>query len=172
MYCPHNDHNKSLLGTIILIALIVITITFLSFRIFSFVNFNANCANYLRVATNAGTIENATYNADIAINFLKNHNLDSGFTSTLYKTQDENLEYFFKNLTDTVTSMKNLPQNASELEKSNVLLKFREVLLDNNSLSIPTGISIFPFNIHCAILGWMLFVTWSIVSFYFFLTNP
>jgi hypothetical protein len=50
----------------------------------------------------------------------------------------------------SLNELNTIPENAQQLEKSNVLMKLRETLLDNTSdgteVTCPAGISIYPNN--------------------------
>jgi len=74
----------------------------------------------------------------------------NGYTSVLYNTPDEDVTFWYQNLKDSYNGLIALKDSVSELEKSNMLIKLRETLIDHNkdgeSITIPDGISRFPNN--------------------------
>lgn len=74
----------------------------------------------------------------------------------MYKTPDEDVGFWYQNLKVSLEQLQSLPPNCSELEKSNMLIKLRETLLDHGesaeNTTSPDGISIFPNN-----NGWLMF---------------
>ncbi len=120
------------------------------------VKFNQQCGGYLEQAANANTVELAKERLDIAIKYIEDHNLTTGYTSVFWKTEDENLEFWYRN----IKACRNELEEAMELgqlEKSNVLMKVRESLKESkgengDKVIIPTGISRYPHNLAWGIL--------------------
>ena len=120
------------------------------------VKFNQQCGGYLEQAANANTVELAKERLDIAIKYIEDHNLTTGYTSVLWKTEDENVEFWYRN----IKACRNELEDAmalSQLEKSNVLMKVRESLKESkgengDKVIIPAGISRYPYNLAWGIL--------------------
>lgn len=136
---------------LLLLSLIVPTI-----EVVKYIQFNQRCAGYLKQAADANTVELALERIDIAIDYIEANNLTDGYTSVLWKTEDENVNYWYRNIK---ACRQELSENleSSSLEKSNVLMKTRETLTDNGSeggttLTVPTGISRYPHNLLFGIL--------------------
>lgn len=135
---------------LILISLIVPTIV-----IVKSVQFKQDCSGYLKQAADASTVELALERLNLALDYIEDHKLTSGYTSVLWRTEDENVGYWYQNLK---ACQKELEANlgASSLEKSNVLMKVRETLTDEDedgtTLTIPAGISRYPKNLMFGIL--------------------
>jgi len=127
-------------------------------RTFKAIEFERSCEGYLKRAADANTVELARDQLEIAINYLEKNGLTEGYTSILYKTPDEDIGFWYKNLKSALEGLKTLDPNSTPLEKSNMLLKLRETLLDNASrgetiVTVPEGISIYPYNVIYAFLG-------------------
>ncbi|HUH73370.1 MAG TPA: hypothetical protein VLZ75_03085 [Chitinophagales bacterium] len=141
---------------IISILLILISLSIFSVRISKNIEINQNLTGYLKRASNANTIDLAKQELAIAVNYLEEKNLTSGYTSVFYKTPDEDLGFWYKNLKESLIELENL-KSESALEKSNVLLKLRESLLSSGKSNViaPEGISVFPNNKLWTFLMWL-----------------
>lgn len=57
------------------------------------IQFNANCKGHLKRAADSNTIEMAKKELDIALDYLEKEGLTEGYTSVIYKTPDEDIEF-------------------------------------------------------------------------------
>lgn len=134
------------------------------------VKFDQQCGGYLEQAANANTVELAKERLDIAIKYIEDHNLTTGYTSVLWKTEDENLEFWYRNIKACRNELEEA-MDLSQLEKSNVLMKVRESLKESKGESgdkviIPAGISRYPDNLLWGVLRtffWLYFSVFIIV---------
>jgi hypothetical protein len=135
---------------ILLTLFTVLSLIWGSVRIFNAISFNKNCGGYLTRAANANTVELASKELTKAIKYLDNNELTTGYTSVIYTTPDEDIGYWYSNLEASLKELKSVNENASLLEKSNVLMKLRESLTSNGEggdrLIVPKGISMYPYN--------------------------
>lgn len=138
------------------IVLVILSLIVPTVQTVKYIQFNQHCAGFLKQAADANTVELALERIDIAIDYIEAHNLTDGYTSVLWKTEDENINYWYRNIK---ACREELAANleSSSLEKSNVLMKTRETLTDNGSeggttLTVPTGISRYPHNLLYGIL--------------------
>jgi len=130
-----------------------ILITLFSFavfggRIYKKTVFKQNVSGLLKRAADANTIELAEIELTKVIDYLEENNLTSGYTSVLWQTPDEEIDFWYKNLKASQLELQNLNSD-SALEKTNVLMKLRETLLDTGErtkVTVPSGLSIFPNN--------------------------
>ena len=122
------------------------------------VQFNQECKGYLRQCSNASSVELALERLDLAIRYVERNDLTSGYTSILWKTESDNIGYWYDNL---MTCRKELKKavNSSQLEQTNTLLKIRESLTENGEkgeyIVLPEGIVKYPHNLLYAILLWV-----------------
>jgi hypothetical protein len=127
---------------------------------YSGVMFDLRCGNYLQRAANSNTVELAHQNLQVAVKYMEANSMTAGNTGALWDTPNQDVGFWYTNLTASLDELKQVRPDASQLERSNLLMKLRETLLDNgssgDSLTVPTGISVFPFN--------TLFFFWSIIS--------
>ena len=126
------------------------------------IQFEQNCEGYLKQAADASSPEIALERINVAISYMESHNLTSGYTSIVYKTENDNVGFWYKNIVKAREELQACI-GASQLEKTNVLMKVREVLTDNDDkgtiITIPSGISLHPHN--------RLFAVLNLVSFLF-----
>ena len=139
---------------------------FLSFattRIISYINFDRNCEGYLKRAADSNTIDLAANNLKIALKYMEDNNLTSGFTSIFYRTPDEDIGFWYNNVKASFQELNNVSPESTQLERSNILMKLRETLLDqgqSTSVTAPNGISIYPTN--------TVFFLWGLLSLFVF----
>lgn len=122
------------------------------------VQFSQNCGGYLKQAADANTVELALDRVNKALEYIEAKGLTQGYTSVLWRTEDENIGYWYDNIKACRAELEaNI--DASSLEKSNVLMKVRESLTDNGEkgteLTVPPGISRYPDNLIYGILLWI-----------------
>ena len=126
---------------------------------FKSIVFNINCGDYLKRAADSNTVELAVDNLKVALNYIEANNMTSGYTSVLYNSPDEDVAFWYANIKQSYEELTALDENTTNLEKTNLLMKLRETLLDNKekgeSLTLPKAISVFPNNTMWAILKWL-----------------
>lgn len=131
-----------------------------------YIQFSQNCGGYLKQAADANSVELAIDRLNIAIDYIEENNLTSGYTSVIYRTEDENVGFWYKNI---VTCRDELLSciNGTQFEQTNTLMKVRESLIDNgekgDTLTIPSGISRYPNNLGYAILLIVGFILSAII---------
>lgn len=132
--------------------------------------FDRGCGGYLKQAADSNTVETARERLGIAVKWAKENKLTDGFTSVVYRTPDEDIGFWFRNISEAEADLRQIPPNAGVLERSNALLKLRETLVDNSrngtSVTVPFGISRYPYNTILGLLwafGFGVFVAWLLV---------
>lgn len=151
------------MGKVIIGILLCIPFLFWSgTRIYKNINYGIECGGHLKRAADANTIDLAKKEMETALTFIKSQNMTSGYTSVLYNTPSEDVEFWFQNLSSSLQELNKTTNKSTQLEKSNILMKLRETLLDQGekgvSITHPTGISIFPNNVAYMIWGWLSFI--------------
>jgi len=128
---------------------------FLGVRQIMDIQFNRNCEGYLKRAADANTVELAKSQLQIAVSYIERSSLTEGYTSVIYRTPDEDIGFWYNNLRGSLDSLISMKADATDLEKSNMLIKLRETLLDHGEKGVhvtcPEGISIYPYNVFCMI---------------------
>ena len=92
----------------------------------------------------------------VALNYMESNNLKSGYTSVIYQTPDEDIGFWYNNILASHDELSKVTEETTQLERSNLLIKLRETLLDkgesSESITCPDGISVYPHNTLYAIL--------------------
>ena len=86
--------KKLLLG----IALFVVGLIAPTVCIVKSIKFDQQCAGYLKQVADANTPEIALDRITVAIDYVDANNLTEGYTSVLWRTEDENIGFWYQNL--------------------------------------------------------------------------
>jgi hypothetical protein len=139
--------------------LTILSLTVFGVVIVKSITLKQNCTGYLKRAADANTVEIASKQLDIAVVYLEEKNLTSGYTSALWKTPDEDIEFWYSNLKSAQLELSKVDSTTSTLEKTNILMKLRETLIDNGEdgekLIVPPGLSRYPHNLLFGLLQWL-----------------
>ena len=145
----------SILTTIATVIWVAAMIWFISLR----VEFKQNCTGYLKQAADANTIELAIDRLDKAIEYVESKNWTDGYTSILWKTEDENIGFWYKNLKASRIELEKA-LCSTQMEQTNVLMKLRETLTesgeDGTYITYPCGLWKYPKNLEFAIFSWFI----------------
>ncbi len=143
------------------ILLILLSIGIFGMRISKKIVFEQNVKGYLKRAGDANTIELANIELTKAVDYLEANNLTSGYTSILWTTPDEDIDFWYRNLKASQKELQTL-NSQSPLEKTNVLMKLRETLMDEGErtkVTVPKGLSVYPNNKLWALLVFIAFIS-------------
>ena len=146
---------------VISVLLILVSFTIFGFRISKNVHFKQNVTGYLKRAADANTIELAEQELTKVINYLEANKLTTGYTSILWETPDEDIDYWYRNLKASQLELQTL-ESESALEKTNVLIKLRETLVDvgeSTKVTVPDGLAVYPNN-----KMWVLLMIFAIIA--------
>lgn len=148
---------KRTIGILLIIIGLIVPITCLVKSI----QFNQECGGYLKQAADANTVDLALERLNKAIEYVETNNLTSGYTSILWKTEGDNIEFWYRNLKMCQQELETC-NDTSKLEQTNLLLKIRESLTEtydgSTDVMLPGGISRYPHNTLYAILLWLSLV--------------
>ena len=136
------------------------------------INFDRNCEGYLKRAADANTVDLAAENLEVAVKYAEQNGLTSGFTSIVYRTPDEDIGFWYKNLTASPKELRAVKPETPQLERTNILMKLRETLLDqgqSTSVTAPSGISVYPNNAVYAMWGLLTGVLGCVFWFLWFI---
>ncbi len=125
-------------------------------RIVRDISFGIDCTGHIKRAADANTIGLATQEMETVVSFLERESMTSGYTSIIYRAPDEDIGFWYQNLKVSLEELKKVRSDATQLEKSNILIKLRETLLDHGqsvSVTAPRGITVFPNNTLYAFWG-------------------
>ena len=112
--------------------------------------FDLHCTQYIKRAADASTVETAKEELAKAISYAEEHGMTEGNTSIIMKQPKNDVGFWYRNMKNAYQELDNLPDDSSALEKTNVLMKVRESLVDQGESSVrvnlPQDISVFPNN--------------------------
>lgn len=139
---------------VLTLVLILVSVTIFGLRIAKKVEFKQNVSGHLKRAADANTIDLAEQELTKVITYLEANDLTSGYTSILWQTPDEDIDFWYRNLKASQLELQNL-ESESALERTNVLIKLRETLVDvgeSTKVTVPDGLSVYPNNKLWAVL--------------------
>ena len=132
------------------LACMIIFISLITARLIKTVQFDKNCTQYLKRAADASTVELALDELNKAIRYAETNNLTSGYVSIFIQQPTNDIGYWYKNMVACRDELKAIPEDATVLERSNLLMKVRESLTDNGkngvSITCPAGLDVYPDN--------------------------
>lgn len=128
-------------------------------RFYNDYQFDVGCGGRLKRAADANTIELAEKELSVALKYCERHGYTEGNTGIIFITPDKDVGFWYANLNEAHKELLAVPPETSKLERTNVLMKLRETLLDHGQsgdhVTIPAGISIYPHNGQWALTGWL-----------------
>ena len=136
-----------------------------SMRIVASVQYDQSCGGYLKRAADANNVDLAKQELARALAWINANDLRDGYTSVAWRTPDEDVGFWHTNLTASLQELESVNPEASQLEKTNVLMKLRETLLDQGESTIvtePDGISVYPDNVAYAWAGWISLIVFLV----------
>lgn len=149
---------KAIIGFLLLIPLTIWGVG----RIYNGIRYDMDCGGNLKRAADANTVQMAAKELDVVLAYLEKNGMTDGYTSVLWRTPAEDVAFWYNNIRSAREELNKVTDQTSQLERTNVLMKLRETLLDNGdkgmSVTDPSGISIFPHN-----TIWMFFGILSLV---------
>lgn len=183
MLAQHNKHedcqmrNSQRNTTPMLVLAIIFSLLFVIWggtRIVAHIQFGQNVSGYLKRAADANTIPLAGENLDTALKYIEGRGMTSGSTFIVYQTPDEDVGFWYKNLKASRAELSEIKPETSLLERTNVLIKLRETLVDHKGsdvkATIPPGIEVFPSNVFFALWGWISGIL-ALLFFWFWIRN-
>lgn len=142
---------------------VIVFCAWMTVRVIKSVQFDMGCTQYIKRAADASNIETAKGELAKAISYAEKNNLNEGVVSIFFHQPKNDVGYWYNNLKEAYSELESLSEDATSLEKTNVLMKLRETLTDEAetgiSVTIPQGISIYPNNV--------LFFWWGLISVIF-----
>ncbi len=122
---------------------IVVFLWWLCNRIVADIHSDQTFLGQLKQAGDANSIELAQERLSMAIAEIEKQGDTSGYTSVWYKTPSDDVGFWYKNLKTSQAELKSLSASAAPLEKSNMLIKLRETLLDKDVVTYPNNTEYF-----------------------------
>jgi len=154
-YTPHN--------TVILVSMFAFAATIV-YHLVAGIMFDRDYSGHLKRAADANSLKLAEQELKIAVSYLQSRHLDSpggrnlgqidDHTSMFWSTPDEQISFHYDNVVTALAEVQSVltkGEAATPLERSNVLMKLRETLLDNTregvKVTYPQGLDVYPSNL-------------------------
>lgn len=140
-------NNKGKIAAQVLTSIIfAASLTFLIYFVVLQISFYQNVTSYLQGAADANSVQLALDRMTPALNFLEETNRTEGYSHLLIKTEKVNVGFWYDNL---VSAKKDVEEASNrtlgKLEESNLLLKLRETILNNDgNVTKPSHIVLYP----------------------------
>ena len=134
-----------------IISLITCALLAVGIRIYMSVQFDIHCGSYMVRAANANTVELARDQMAVVIKYLEDNHITNGTTAVVRNDPTMDVGYFYNNMKGAYLWLCNIQSDASDLTRSNVLLKLKETLIKDSgdargNVDVPRNISIYPYN--------------------------
>ena len=128
-----NTISKIVLWVIGILCILAPFVTWI-YSIVLTVQFNSNCSGYLELAGRANSVENAETNLTKAINYLEENDITSGANVIFVYRPENDIGIWYNNLKTAQIELQQMiaDGNSTNLEKSNMLMKLRETLLNED----------------------------------------
>lgn len=141
-------------------------VVFQGISIYFGVVFWNNVGGHLKRAADSNTVETAKQELDKALVYLEKRKMTDGDTSVLYSTPETDVEFWYKNLKSSQEELAKVSSETSQLEKTNILMKLRETLLDHgdkgDDVTCPPQIEDYPIQSLMFFMGVITFVMFVI----------
>jgi hypothetical protein len=142
------------------------------------IQFDIDVTGYLKRAADANTIHIAEGELDKALASIEKRGLKDGRTGVLWQSPNTDVGFWYNNLVTARSELGNLSPDATSMEKSNMLIKLRETLIDHgkdgDKVTLPYSICLHPANglyfmgflagiliAGCAVLSLMFNYSWD-----------
>lgn len=146
--------------SILMIVLFCITAAFLAVPpIMRNINLNVTCIGFLERAANANTTTLAEQQLEKALAEIERRGWTNGSSAVMFNHPQCDIGYWHENLTASLEELKSLPDTATGLEKSNMLMKLRETLYEQGEKSahiiLPPNINYYPNQVAWVVWWWI-----------------
>jgi hypothetical protein len=151
-------------GVLVGLGMVLLGALLLAAPISSNLSFSWNCEEYLKRAADSASPEKCGEELDKAIEYAKDNNLTKGNTGIFFKTPSCDIKFWFENLEKAREALKEVEPTGGEskataMEKSNVLMRVRETLLDSANkgveVTLPPRIELYPHVLMLSVLFWV-----------------
>lgn len=127
------------------IVMFIIGLALISNPVYRYFKFDIGCKSYLKSAADAPTIELAKMELDTALNYIRANHLTNGYACLLIKNRQADLGCWYNRINSARLDLNMIDGDANALERSNVLMKLRETLLDEGEVTVPSEVETYPY---------------------------
>lgn len=134
-------------------------------RVYKGIQYDIHVGGHLKRAADSNTVERAKTEVDTALKGIEDRGWTEGSTHVLWETPATDVGFWYDNLKEASEELASITEKSTPLERSNMLMKLRETILDEGesvSVTSPGGISIHPNNVGYFWILWLI-ITWEVV---------
>lgn len=153
------------LATVFILVFLPSAITFITIGVMEIrlgITYNIEVGGHLKRAADSTNIELAEKELGTALENCEKNKWTEGTTSIFWETPDTDIAFWYQNILAAKKEIESLSPNSSSLEKSNMLIKLRETLVDHESkgdvVTAPSGVSAHPYNVQYFYAGFGSFI--------------
>jgi len=117
----------------------------------TWVTYKSGCGDNLALAADASTMNGAYEKLNLAIQYMELHNLTGGNSAFFFRTPRNNLGIWYQQRKEGLAGLARLieqkaqnPSSVMPVDESNELMKLKDLLKDNGSVTEPQHIDVFP----------------------------
>jgi hypothetical protein len=124
----------------------------------SHLRFDWECGQFLKRAADCSTPAACVEELDKAVGYMEANGLTAGNSGVFFKTPECDIAFWYKNISGARSAARDAcAEGITSLERSNVLIRVRETLLDSGKeITLPPHASIYPnvlTMILCSVVG-------------------
>ena len=125
------------------------------------IQFARDCTTHIQSAVDADNVEMAKDELSKAIQYAEENNLTEGIVSIFFEQAKNDIGVWYKNMKTAYEELESLSEDATDDEKTNVLMQLRENLTTQGQngrfVTVPEGIIVYPNNV--------AYFWWGMISF-------
>lgn len=131
-------------------------------RLYMDYRFETAVEGRLQRAAKANTVEQAAAELGAAVTEIEARGLTAGNTGIFLQRPENDLGFWHANLKAALDELHKLPPGATPLEKTNVLMKLRETLLNHGEkgdrVNAPDSVAVYPNVLLWTLAAWVVII--------------
>ncbi|MFA5359395.1 MAG: hypothetical protein WC349_00335 [Patescibacteria group bacterium] len=132
------------------------------FRLSLAVGFDNNCAQHIKRAAKAVTVEEARESLKVAVAYIEQEGLTEGYTSIFYRSKDENVKLWYSKVKGSLRGLEKITSGTTRDGELKMLIQLKKALFKSSPIGdvviLPPGISAYPHNIFLFCWGMISFI--------------
>jgi len=156
-----NKNTGLFLCVIILMLLFPISVN-MGCQVYKSIVWDINVDGHLKRAADSNTVEAAKEELKTVLDYLENSKKTDGDTSVFWSTPNTDVKFWYNNLKSSFEELNKTTSETTQLEKTNLLMKLRETLLDHNEkgdkVTKPDGMHLYPNNTAFFVFDLIVFI--------------
>lgn len=147
----------------------------MSVQIYKYTIWDINVDGHLKRAADSNTVETAKEELKTALNYIEKSKKTEGDTGIFWSTPKNDVKFWYQNLKSSFEELNKTTPETTQLEKTNLLMKLRETLLDHkekgDETTKPDGMYLYPNNAYFFAVDLISILLFLIAGFLLFKSN-